>query len=99
MDFKQRYELAENGDFQIKVKGAVTKTAIAKLNEDNLPKHLINYSQLIINKPNGNEWVSPISHLVTSNVAITEDSTDNDIEYTVAINFEKLAKAYYYIVE
>jgi len=99
MTFIENYNLAEDADFQMKVKAAGTKAASDTLASQTADKWLINYSQLIINNPTGQGWVSAMSHIVTSNVAINEQSTDADIEYTVNSNFVKLAKAYYFITE
>jgi len=95
----ERYQLAENADFRLKVNVASISAAGDILAGVDKSPYLINYAQIIISSPDGQGWLSALSHGVVSNVAITEESSDGDIQFTLNSIFTKYAKAYYKIVD
>lgn len=94
----ERYQLAEDADFRLKVNVASISAANDILAGADRSQWLINYAQIVISEPSGNGWLSAISHGVVSNVAITDASSDSDIQFTVNSIFTKYAQAYYKIV-
>ena len=95
----ERYQLAENADFRLKVNVASISAAGDILAGVDRSPYLINYAQIIISNPDGQGWLNALSHGVVSNVAITDESSDGDIQFTVNSIFTKYAKAYYKIVD
>jgi len=95
----QQYNLAQNDTFQLKVKTATLKAANDILAGVDRSPYLINYAQVVVLNPTGNDWINSISHGVTTNVAIDENSTDSDIQFTVNSLFVKYAKAYYKVLD
>jgi len=95
----QQYNLAQNDTFQLKVKTATLKAANDILAGVDRSPYLINYAQVVVSNPTGNDWINSISHGVTTNVAIDENSTDSDIQFTVNSLFVKYAKAYYKVLD
>lgn len=95
----EQYNLAQNDTFQLKVKTATLKAANDILAGTDRSSYLINYAQVVVLNPTGNDWINSISHGVTTNVAIDENSTDSDIQFTVNSLFVKYAKAYYKILD
>lgn len=95
----ERHQLAENADFRLKVNVASISAAVDILAGVDRSPYLINYAQIIISNPDGQGWLNALSHGVVSNVAITEESSDGDIQFTVNSIFTKYAKAYYKIVD
>lgn len=95
----EQYNLAQNDTFQLKVKTATLKAANDILAGVDRSPYLINYAQVVVLNPTGNDWINSISHGVTTNVAIDENSTDSDIQFTVNSLFVKYAKAYYKILD
>mgnify|MGYP007044018197 CR=1 FL=1 len=95
----ERHQLAENADFRLKVNVASISAAADILAGVDRSPYLINYAQIIISNPDGQGWLNALSHGVVSNVAITEKSSDGDIQFTLNSIFTKYAKAYYKIVD
>lgn len=95
----ERYKLAEDADFRLKVNVATISAANDILAGSDRSQWLINYAQIVISDPSGSGWLSAISHGVVSNVAITDASSDGDIQFTVNSIFTKYAQAYYKIVD
>jgi hypothetical protein len=95
----EQYNLAQNDTFQLKVKTATLKAANDILAGVDRSPYLINYAQVVVLNPTGNDWINSISHGVTTNVAIDENSTDSDIQFTVNSLFVKYAKAYYKVLD
>ena len=93
------YNLAQNDTFQTRVKMATLKASNDILAGADRTQWLINYAQLIVTSPTGSGWINAISFGVTTNVAITDKSSDGDIQFTVNSIFTKYAKAYYKIVD
>lgn len=94
----ERYQLAEDADFRLKVNVATISAAGDILAGVDRSPYLINYAQIIISSPDGQGWLNALSHGVVSNVAITDTSSDGDIQFTVNSIFTKYAQAYYKIV-
>ena len=95
----ERYQLAESADFRLKVNVASISAAGDILAGVDRSPYLINYAQIIISNPDGQGWLSALSHGVVSNVAITDTSSDGDIQFTLNSIFTKYARAYYKIVD
>lgn len=93
------YNLAQNDTFQTRVKMATLKASNDILSGADRTQWLINYAQLIVTSPTGNGWINAVSFGVTTNVAISRESSDGDIQFTVNSIFNKYAKAYYRIVD
>lgn len=92
-------KMAENADFRLKVNVASISAAGDILAGVDRSPYLINYAQIIISNPDGQGWLNALSHGVVSNVAITDESSDGDIQFTLNSIFTKYAKAYYKIVD
>lgn len=99
MTTTEREALANDPDFKVKVKQASLKAANDLLAAIDQPTYVIQYAQTIITDPNSGNWLTSMTYGVLTNPAITEGSTDDDIQFTVNSIFTKYAKAYYRIVE
>lgn len=85
--------LAVNQVFRQRVKSA-TIIAANQLAADTTQKsYLLTYCNQIINNPDGG-WISAMSYQVVSNPAITYNSSDGDIQFTVNSNMDKCARAF-----
>lgn len=95
----QRDSLSKDEVFQKRVRVATIKQANYVLDTAsvNAPAYLKNYAQLIISYPY-DKWIDAVSYGVISNVGVTLNATDADIEYTVNTLFTRYAKAYYNIL-
>ena len=97
MDFLGQIELAENGAFQARVRQAVITAAIAILADQpantpqaiDLHKRRTALASKILADPLSSQraW----SYAIVSNVAIDEDSTDSDIQWTVSAMWNAMA--------
>jgi len=95
----ERDSVAQTAPFQKKVRMASLKAANDILADIGQPYYVLNYGQLIVSTPNGNEWLSALSYGCMSNPAINWDSSDGDIQFTVNSIFVKYAMAYYKITD
>ena len=97
MDFLGQIELAENGEFQARVRQAVITAAIAILADRpantpqaiDLHKRRTALASKILTDPLSSQraW----SYAIVSNVAIDGDSTDSDIQWTVSAMWNAMA--------
>lgn len=84
--------LAVNQVFRQRVKSA-TIIAANQLAADTLQKaYLLSYCNQIIVNPDGG-WVSTMTYQVVANPAISYESTDSDLQFTVNSNMDKCARA------
>lgn len=95
----ERDALANNPDFQVRVKMPTLKAANDLLAAVDQPTYVIQYAQMIVTEPNGGGWLSSMTYGVLTNPQISEDSTDDEIQFQVNSIFNKYAKAYYRIVD
>ena len=98
MDFLGQIELAENGEFQARVRQAVITAAVVILTDDrpdntpqaiDLHKKRAALASKILTDPLSSQraW----SYAIVSNVAIDEGSTDSDIQWTVNAMWNAMA--------
>ena len=97
MDFLGQIALAENGEFQARVRQAVITAAIAILADQpantpqaiDLHKKRTALASRILTDPLSSQraW----SYAIVSNVAINGDSTDGDIQWTVNAMWNAMA--------
>jgi len=89
MNFLEQVELAENGEFQAKVRQAAITAAVQVMNEKskNTPqaieihKKRAAFAVQVLQNPTN--WQRPLAMAVVSNVAITPESLDSDVQWTV----------------
>jgi len=96
---QEQEELANNPDFQVKIKLASLKAANDLLAAIDQPTYVTHYAQSVVTEPNASWWISSMTYGVLTNPAIDENSSDSDIQFTVNSIFEKYAKAYYKVVD
>ncbi len=93
MTFLERSKLANNGEFYLKVKLAMIKAAVAVASEADNGKMAYDirqsYAVRVLNNPD--EKVRAFCFAVVTNAAITESSSDSDIEFTVNSLFSSFA--------
>jgi hypothetical protein len=89
--------LVNNSVFRQRVKAATEYAAnqIAASNGDSIWKY--RYANLVIANPDGG-WLSAMTYQVVANPAISAESSDGDIQFTVNSNFDKVSKAQYGIL-
>ena len=85
--------LAVNPVFRQRVKSAGIIAANNLAADTTQAAYLLSYCNQIITNPDGG-WISALTYQVVSNPAITYNSTDNDIQFTVNSNMDKCARAY-----
>lgn len=93
MSFQDTYELTQNEAIRTKVKMATIKAAHAVLGaperQDEFP-----FCYLIIKEPESEYWLNQVVYSVVSNPAISAESTDQDVEFTVNSVFGRHALAF-----
>lgn len=99
MNFLETSELAQNFDFRTRVKMASMKAAGDILADPSQDMYKRLFSQLIVAEPDNSAWLTTIVYQVVQNPAITPESTDSDIQFTVNSVFEKVVKSYYRVVD
>lgn len=94
-----RDTLAQSSDFQQRVRISTVSAAKAILAAVGQETYLINYCQLIVSSPFGQEggWLNAMSYAVATGDGNSLTYTDSDIQFTVNSNIDKYAKAYYRI--
>ena len=85
--------LAINAVFRQRVKSATIIAANNLSADTQQPPYVLLYANQIISNPDG-AWVASVTYQVVANPAITFESTDNDLQFTVNSNFDKCARAY-----
>lgn len=97
----ERDTLAQNDNFQQRVRMSSISAAKDLLADPQQPNYVVNYCQLIVSSPFGSEgsWLDAMSYGVASAPAINSSSTDSDIQFTVNSIIVNYAKAYYRIIE
>ena len=95
----EREVLANNPDFQVKVKQASIKAANDLLAATDQPTYVTHYAQSVVTEPNATWWISAMTYGVLTNPVIDGDSPDDAIQFTVNSIFEKYAKAYYKVID
>lgn len=95
MDFLERAQLANDGDFKRRVEIAVIKAAISIMNEDDTTANhadRVAFARFALHY--GDQAAHRMARGVVANVAITAESTDSDIEYTVNSMWDGYADAF-----
>lgn len=85
--------LAANQVFRQRVKSATIIAANQISASTTEPYWNYSYANEVIKNPDGG-WISSMTYQVVSNPAITYESSDGDIQFTVNSNFEKVSKAW-----
>lgn len=89
MDFLEQIELAEDGAFQARVRQAAITAAVQIMADRpaNTPqaiaRHALRARLALEVLRNPSNWARPIAAMVVTNVAITAESVDGDIQWTV----------------
>lgn len=73
--------LVKNEEFVLRVRQAQVKAAIALMADPNTKGKLADYCTAVLNEPQRHAWTMAVG--VATNAAVTAESTDNDIEWTV----------------
>jgi len=84
--------LAVNQVFRQRVKSATIIAANNLAADTSQPGYISSYANKIITNPDGG-WISAMTYQIVANPAISYESSDNDIQFTVNSNFEKCARA------
>lgn len=84
--------LAVNQVFRQRVKSATIIAANQLAADTSQLSYLLSYCNQIITNPDGG-WIASMAYQVVSNPAITYDSSDGDIQFTVNSNMDKVARA------
>ena len=84
--------LAVNAVFRQRVKSATIIAANQLAADTTQPVYVLSYANKIISKPDA-DWIGSMVYQVVSNPAITYESSDGDIQFTVNSNFDKCARA------
>lgn len=95
----ERDSVTNTSDFRTKVKLKSLSAANDLLADNQQPKYVVNYAQIIVTTPSGEGWLTALSYGVMNNPAINWNSSEGDIQFTVNSIFVKYAKAYYRITE
>ena len=95
MGFLETNELAVNQEFKTRVKIATLVAAGQLLAEPTTEDVVRMFAQIVISEVDGLNWLHSMCFQVVANPAISAESSDSDIQFTVNSNFEKVAKAFY----
>jgi len=93
MSLTDQFALANNETFKSKVRTATIIAANQISADTTQPTWNYSYANEVIKNPNGG-WIDGMTFQVVAIPAITEGSSDSDIQFTINSNFEKVAKAY-----
>lgn len=85
--------LAVNAVFRQRVKSATVNAANQIAADTSQPSYLLQYANQIITNPDGG-WISGMTYQVVANPAISYESSDGDIQFTVNSNMDKCARAF-----
>jgi hypothetical protein len=97
MTFLEQIEMAEDGEFQARVRQAAITAAAAIMADqpDNTPqaiaKHSLRAKLALDVLRNPSAWARPIAAAVVTNAAVTAESTDSDLQWTVNSLWDALA--------
>jgi hypothetical protein len=97
MTFLEQIELAEDGEFQARVRQAAITAAAAIMADqpDNTPQaiaaHALRAKLALEVLRNPSAWARPIAAAVVTNAAVTAESTDSDLQWTVNSLWDALA--------
>lgn len=94
MTLQEKANLAKDDAFRSKVQQAVFKSAGYILADQSREFVVHKYAEHI-KKNIGGAWLNMFVSAVLEDDAITAESPDNDVQYTVDANFDKLAKLHY----
>lgn len=94
MTLQEKAALAQNDDFRSKIQIAVLKSA-GYILADPSREFIVQRYSTYITKNIGGGWLNNFVHAALQNDTITAESEDNDIQYAVDANFDKLAKMHY----
>jgi hypothetical protein len=89
VDFLGQIQLAEDGEFQARVRQAAITAAVDIMADRpaNTPQaiatHALRAKMALEVLRNPGNWARPIAAMVASNVSITAESPDSDIQWTV----------------
>ena len=84
--------LAVNAVFRQRIKSATIIAANNLAADTSQPAYILTYANKIISNPEAG-WLSAMTYQVVANPAISYESTDNDLQFTVNSNFDKCARA------
>jgi len=98
MSLLDQYALANNPEFRQKVRTATIISANQIAAAIDQPTWNYTFANEVIKNPNGG-WIDSMVFQVVANPAITAESPDGDIQFTVNSNFEKVAKAWSGVIE
>lgn len=89
--------LAVNQVFRQRVKSATIIAANQIATDTTQETWTLQFANEVIKNPDGG-WIAAITYQVVANPAITYESSDGDIQFTVNSNFEKVARSYYGVI-
>jgi len=91
-NLSSRYDLTQNEKLRVVARMATIKAANDVL-ADTSKEQQFPFARFVIREPLNNYWLDQMMFSVVSNPVITEDATDNDIQFTVNSVFQKHALA------
>ena len=94
MTLQEKATLAQDENFRAKIQIAALKSAVYVL-ADPAREYIAHRFATYVTKNIGGSWLNNFVHVVLQNDTITATSEDNDIQYAVDANFDKLAKMHY----
>lgn len=94
MSYLEKSALAQNPEFRGRIQVAALTAANTNLSDSNKPFIVRKYAQHVANNIGGS-WLNSFVYQVLANPVINNESSDQDILYSVSTNFEQLAEAHY----
>lgn len=94
MTLSEKATLSQDNEFRGRIQMAGLIAAGDLLADSAQPFIVKKYASHVVNNIGGS-WLNTMVHQVLANPAITGDSIDGDIQFTVNSNFNKLAEAHY----
>lgn len=85
--------LANNAVFRQRVKSATIFAANQLATDTTRENYIYTYVNQVISNPDGG-WISGITYQVVANPAISYESSDGDIQFTVNSNIDKVARSF-----
>lgn len=86
--------LAVNQVFRQRVKSATIVAANQIATDTTQASWTLQFANEVIKNPDGG-WIAAITYQVVANPVISYESSDNDIQFAVNSNFEKVARSYF----
>lgn len=91
MAFLDQYQLAQDPDFLGRVAVATVKAAVAVMAEAEPTPERVKYAGIVLRNPHG--AAQQMALAVVTNGAVTAESNDGDIEFTVNSVYQAMADA------